>query len=394
MNRALACAALAAVLAGCPARSPAARQPAAPPAPEAPPPPRAPRIVAVDLARVMRAHPRWHEVEVLDRQIGDLQGRMTISPDLRVTPTRIDVPKVDLTPEMKAAVERMRPEFQHEVEAAQKAARAELDAYAAQLRADDQRQIEAKRSELQASLVKAVQDKQQELTKDNQQFQQQTLEDYRLPLLNLRLKLDNLQESSKGQNDQLNAQIQALTKERDDKIAAHEKANQQALQDFQKEQIQKSNDELKALQDQLGQEGQKLLSDRAAELTSRMRTQLQGKQSEFNERLRTQEEALVASARETQARQVAQAKALAQRQIQAQIQSETERIRTLQGQLRTQLQTAQRQRAAVFSVILADVRIESAGLAQERGWDVVLTEAISNPGVTDVTDQLIARIKR
>ena len=78
-----------------------------------------------------------------------------------------------------------------------------------------------------------------------------------------------------------------------------------------------------------------------------------------------------------------------EKQIQTQIQSETTKMRTLQGQM----QAAQRQRAAVFSLIVADLRIEAAGLAQEKGWDVVLTQAVSAPGATDVTDQLIARIK-
>ena len=391
MIRTLACAALAVILAGCAGRSAVSRPPAPapPPAPETPPAPRTPRIVVVDMIRVAQAHRRWPEIQALDRQISELQGRIAASAGMRLAPMRLDVPRVDLTPEMKAAVERMRPEFQQQVDAARQSGRAELDAYAAEVRANDQQQIDSKRGELQAALAKAVQDKQQELVKDNQQFQQQTLEEYRLPLLNLHLKMDNVQESTKGQNEQLNAQIQALTKERDDKIAAHEKANQQALQDFQKQEIQKSNDALRALQEQLSQDGQKLINDRATQITDRIRAQLEAKQAEFNERLRGQEETLVASARETQARQIAQAKAQAEKQIQTQIQSETTKMRALQGQM----QTAQRQRAAVFSLIVADLRIEAAGLAQEKGWDVVLTQAVSAPGVTDVTDQLIARIK-
>ena len=392
MIRTLACAALAVILAGCAGRSPVARPQAPPPAPapEVPPVARTPRIVVVDMLRVARAHPRWPEIQALDRQISELQAKLTLSAGMRITPVRLDVPKVDLTPEMKAAVERMRPEFQQQLDAARQSGRAELDAYAAEVRANVQQQIDAKRTELQAGLAKAVQDKQQELTRDNQQFQQQTLEEYRLPLLNLRLKMDNVQESAKGQNEQLNAQIQALSKERDDKIAAHEKANQQALQDFQRDQIQKSNDELRALQEQLGQEGQKLIADRAAQITDRIRAQLEAKQAEFSGRLKGQEETLVASARETQARQIAEAKAQAEKQIQTHIQSETSKMRTLQEQI----QTAQRQRGHVFSLIVADLRIEAAGLAQEKGWDVVLTQAVSAPGVTDVTDQLIARVKR
>lgn len=383
MSRAFVCAALAALVVGCGGRTPAAHPPSSSPASEASPQagPRALRIAVVDLARAARVHPRWPEVTVLDRQVSELQAKLAL--ETSGAAGRIEPPKIDLTPEMQAAVERMQPEFQREAEAVKAAARQDMDAYVAQLRVEDQKKAEAKRAELEAELTKAVRDKQQALEADTQQFQQQTMGEYRLPLLNLKLKLETLQPAGKGESDRLTQQIQALTNERDEKIAAHEKANRQALEDFQKERVQASSAELQAYQAQLAKEGQQLVNERAAKVTEQVRAQLTAKQAEFNQRLRGQEQAIVSAARGTQARE-------AEARYRALVEAETARIRALQEELRG----VQLGRARVFAVILADLRVEAAALAQEKGWDVVLTQAIVAPGTVDATDELIARIRR
>src|SRR5262249_33726485 len=306
------------------------------------------------------------------------------------TAVRLEVPRVDLTPEMRAAVERMRPELQQQAEAVKAAARKELEAFVAELRAEQQKKVEAQRAELEAQLVKAVQDKQQAISKDNQQFQQQTLAEYRLPLLNLKIKIEDVQQSGKGQLDKLQAQQAALTKERDDKIAAHEKANQQALTDFQRAQVEASNAQLKAYEGELNKDGQGRVDERVAQLTAQVRAKLDAMQAEFNQRLRQHQTSIVSTAREAQAREVERLKAQAQQQFQQQTQAEVAKVKAVQEELLA----AQRDRARLYRVILADLRIEAATLAQEKGWDVVLTEAIAAPGLIDGTDELIARIRR
>jgi hypothetical protein len=386
MVRFLALTALAALALGCSGRVPAGRAPSTPPVAEAPSSPRPPRIAVVDLARVTRVHPRWPEVMALDRQISDLQFRLAAAVANGPAVIRVDLPKIDLTPEMKAAIERMRPEVRQEAEAVKAAARQELNTYVAQLRAEQVKKVEAKQAEAQAALTKVVDEKQQALTKDNQQFQQQTMAEYRLQLLNLKLKLEDVTQTGKGEADRLNAQIQAVTKERDDKIAAHEKANQQILQQFQAEQVQAAQEQGKAYQDQLSKEGQQLVDERSAKLTEEVRAKLDAMQAEFNQRLRRQQESIVLAARDTQSKEVEKIKTQAQRQAQ----SEVTQVRALQAEL----VGAQRARARLFAVILADLRIETVELAQEQRWDVVLTKAIAAPGMIDGTDELIARIKR
>jgi hypothetical protein len=384
------------LLAGCQARgllpSRPASQGGAPPAatPAAPAVERRLRVAVVDIVRATRSHPRWPELQALDRRIADLQAQLAV-PQV----TQIQVPRIDLGPQMKVEVQRqvdqMRPEFRREYEqeatSLQGVAKRELDAYAAQVRADQQGRFDARRAELEAQARKAVADKQQEFAKDNDQFQRQTLEQYRLPLLNLRLKLENVQQTNKQEGDQLTAQVESLTKERDDKIAAHEKTNQQALDDFQKQQSQTYIAALKTLEQQLSKEGQALIDQKAAEINSRMHTQLQAREvqlnAQLNTRLQTQlhtrQQALVAGAREQVVRAQTQAQAGA---------------RTRQQALRAQLLAVQEQRARLLGSIFADLRIEAATLATQNGYDVILTQTVAAVDTVDVTDGLIARLKR
>lgn len=392
LHRLIAASALVALAAGCSGRGPASRPPATAPGTETSPPsaPRAPRVAVVDLARAMRVHPRWSEMAVLERQINALQARIVAAGGNRPANIRLDIPRVDLTPEMRAAVERMRPELQQQADAAKAAARKDLEAFVAEVRAEQQKKMEAKKAELEAEVVKATQDKQQAVTKDNQQFQQQTLAEYRLQLLNLKLKIEDVQQSGKGEADKLQAQLTALTKERDDKVAAHEKANQQAVQDFQKEQVQAANARLKAYQEELAKEGQRRVDEHAAQLTAQVRAKLEATQAEFNRRLKEQQTAIVTSARDAQAREAERLKTRAQQQAQQQVQSELAKVRALQEELHA----AQQGRARLYGAILAELRIEAATLAQEKGWDMVLTQTIAAPGAIDGTDELIARIRR
>ena len=374
-----------AVVAGCGLRGPVSRPPATTPGTETSAP-RPLRIVVIDLTRAMRVHPRWPETLALDRQISALDARIAAFVANRSAAVQLNLPRVDLTPEVRAAANRMRPELMQEAEAVKAAARKDLEAYVASVRADQQKKMDAKRTALEADLAKGAQSKQQELDKDTQAFQDQTMAAYRLPLLNIKLKLETVQQAPKGEADKLQAQQQALTKERDDKIVAHEKANQQALADFQKEQIAASNAQLKAYEDELTKEGQQRVNNRAAQLTADVQAKLRGMQGDFNRRLRDQQAAIVSSAQQVQTREVERAKAQAEQQVQG----DTAKLRALQDEL----QAAQRARFRLYDAILADVRLEAAALAQEKGWDVVLTRAVAAPGAVDETDELIARIRR
>ncbi len=386
-GRACAVAVLAASLSACQGRTSSSRPAAPPPAATTPV---GPKVAVVDFTRALHAHPRWPDVDALDRRIGRLQAELAVP-----TAPQFQMPQIDLQPQIRAAaqqeLEQIKPQYQQQFNqtalALRDAARKELDAFVAQLRASTQAEFNDKQQALAAQISKAIQDKQQALDKDNEQFQQQVLEQYRLPLLNLQLKRDAATTGNRQQQQSLNQQIQAMTKERDDKIAAHEKANEQALQDFQQQQNQAYTQQLKDLQTQLNQSAQQQVAQKEKELNDRLHDTLVAKQAEMNQEMHTKlqaelaarQQALVQGARAeiTRAEQQALANAGSARQA-----------------LDAQLRDAQAERARLMAEILADLRVEAAALAQQHGYDVVLTQTVATFDTTDITDELIARIKR
>lgn len=391
-TRALARAALAALAAAALAGCAGLRLPTGRPAPAPPPAARAPRVVVVDLDRASRAHPRWPEIDALDHRIQNLLGQLSA---VTASAGAVAPPPVDLTPRLRAAAQQesaqLTPEFRRRMDAvasgAQAAARRELDAYAAKIRADQQREFDAKRVEIEASLQKGVQDKATALQQDSAQFQAQTLEQYRMPLLNLRLKLDAAAPTDKKEADRVSQQLQALTKERDDKIAAHDKTNQDALTAFQKQQQDAYGAQIKALQEDLAHRGQQLIDQKAAQLSAQMHTDVSARETQLNAELsarmqadmHTRQQAIISSARSQM------------------VAAQTQSLQTLQlrvTSLRAQVSEAQAERARLMASIMADLRVETATLAQQKGWDIVLTRFVDAPDAPDVTADLIARVKK
>ncbi len=348
---------------------------------------RAPRIAVVDFDRAVRAHPRWPELEAIDRRIADLQARLAVS--------TAGGAEINLEPQIRAAaqqeMEQLRPEFskafQQQATALQDEARRELEAYAAKLRADGQAEFDTRRAQLEAQARKAIEDRQRALAKDNDQFQQQTVEQYRLQLLNLRLKLEAVQQTNKQESEKLSTQLDAVTKERDDKIAAHDKANAQAFDEFQKQQTQQYTAAVTALQKEITTRGQTLLDRKAAEISARLHTQISARQAEISQQLnarlqadlKAHQQAIVASARQQQARSQAQAGGV---------------IQSRQAAEQAQLLDARGERARLLATILADLRVDAAEMGQEKGYTVIVTQTLAAVDVVDVTDDLIARLKR
>ncbi|HEV2359384.1 MAG TPA: hypothetical protein VGZ23_17480, partial [bacterium] len=324
--------------------------------------------------------------------IQDLVGQLSA---VEASASLLAPQSIDLSPQLRAAAQRestqLTPEFRRRMAAdasgAEAAARRELDAYAAKVRSDQQVQFDAQQTQIQAAIQKAVLDKSQALQQDDAQFQQQTFEQYRLPLLNLHLKLDAVQPTDKKDADSVAQQIRAMTKERDDKIAAHDKANADALAAFQKQQQDAYTQQIKALQAQLSAQGQDLVNKKAAEISARLNTDLSAKRTrlttELNTRmqadLRARQQALIAGARS----QMVAAQTRAEGTLQVRVTS-----------LQAQISEARAERVRLMATILADLRVESAALAQAKGWDLVLTRAVDAPDAPDATDDLIARIKK
>ncbi|MDR7435179.1 MAG: hypothetical protein QN189_08620 [Armatimonadota bacterium] len=356
------------VLSGC---GPRVQAPSpAPPEPEQPAPF---RVGVVDFDAVLRAHPRWKELEALNRQIQALEVQRS-SPPPPPPPVEVNLDKV-LASE-KARLEAL---LKEEVEVRRKQAQRELEDYARDLKRRQEARLVQRQKELEAQVKQAVEEHHKELVEELRAYEQQIMEEYRIPLLNLRLKLETVRFTSREEGERTVQEIERLQAERDAKIKAKEEASNQALQEFIKQKEKEANEELKAFQDSLNKESQELVAARERALRARISQLITSRQKEMNARLAERRRQLEAQARA---------------QIRARQEQYARMLDAFERQVIAELAARRQERARLEESIMAEIRIEVATLAQRAGVDVVLTRAHYSTGVVDLTQEVVRRLNR
>lgn len=360
--------ALALGMASCRGRQSAAPVPTPPP-PSSPP---AFRVGVVDLQAVARAHPRWKELDALNKQLSEVQGTLDHLPPP-------PVPPADIQRMLDEESKRLRAEFEKEIEFLRGEGKRRLEGFAETLRQEQQAKLDATRKELETTVQRAVIAKRDELNRQLRTAEDQIREEYRYPLLNLRLRAEVAGLTSEEEARQILRQMQALQQEREDRIRTKADELDKTFQEFQKAKEAEVNAQLKARQDELNAEAQQRLQDKQREVQAEFARQAAEREKGFREELERRRQQFLETA-EAQVR----------RQQTAFLQDESARSQ----RLRTELAALQQQRARLEDSILAEVKIEVAAIAQERKLDVVLTRYVANLTGIDITPDVVRKLKR
>src|SRR3972149_6358642 len=163
--------------------------PVTPPAVVSVEPPRAARVAVVGLQRAARAHPRWRELNAVIERIQRTEV------ELMVAPPPPPVPETDLRKALDEEAVRLRSAFTKELDALRDESRRQLDAHAADIR----KELEEKRRQLRV-------------------VELEIMEEYRYPILNLRVRGEVAALSSEAEARAIVRQISALPTERDEQI--------------------------------------------------------------------------------------------------------------------------------------------------------------------------------
>ena len=359
---------LALVLAGCRGRQPAAPAPSPPPQVT----PAAPRVGVVDLDTVARAHPRWAELESLAKQAAEVEIQLRQVPP---PPTALGG---DVQQALDAQAKQLREAFQQEMDALREDARRRLEAYAQTLREENEAKFEAGRKQVEADAERQLKAKRDTLQVQLRGAEQEIREEYRYPLLNLRLRAEVAGLTSEEEARQVLRELQGLQQEREDRIRSKAGEIEQAFQEFRKTTEDEVNAKLKALHEELNSEGQQRLATRQQELEAELARAAQERDQAFQERMTQRRQQLLAAA-EAQARQQ-------QGTLVQDADARTQR-------LRAELLELQQQRVRLEDSILAEVKVEVAAIAQERKLDVVLTRYLANVSGIDITADVVKKLK-
>lgn len=352
----------------------AAPAPSPSPAAVAPPSPAPYTVAVVDLVTIFKAHKRWPELEALGKKIQEIQTRLASPPPPPPLP-----PPADLERELQKEGERIAATMREEMRALEAQARARLEAFANELRAEHEGKLAEKQRQLNAELQQAVEGKRDELQRELEKFELATMAEYRIPLLNLRLKADVVGITNEEEGKKLTAEAERLTSERDGKIRAKAEALGKTLEEFQKAKSADAESQFKTMVAAAEEDGNTRIKQKEAEERAGLEAAAREREEIVRKAVEERRRVLLGGT-EKQARE-------AQERYQKQLQAEGAR-------LQAELQELHGQRLRLEDSVLAEIKIEIATLAAQRKVDAVLMHAVATVNALDLTQDVIARIKR
>jgi hypothetical protein len=359
-------------LAGCRPQA-AAPAPTPDPSPTAASNPAGYRVGVVNLDALFRAHRRWPELDALSKKMDTLQLHLS-SP-----PPPPELPRTAVGPDLQAEADRLKASLQGEIDAIRDQLRGRLEAHVNDLRAEQEAKLADRQRELNAELTKAVETKRDELQRELDQFELATMAEYRIPLLNLRVKADVVGISNEEEAKRIAQEGERLQKERDERIKAKGQALEKQIQEFSESRTADAESRLKAYITSLEEEARARIEAKDAEARAELQAAVRAREESLRSAMEARRK-LGAEGVEAQVR-------AAQERYAKQVQAETAR-------LRTELQAVAEQRFRLEDSMMAEIKIEVASVAQRRGIDAVVTRALARPGIVDLTPDVAVRLKR
>ncbi|MGQ0550678.1 MAG: hypothetical protein ACT4PY_13525 [Armatimonadota bacterium] len=332
-------------------------------------------LAVVDIQAVLRSHRRWPELEALLKRIETLQIRLN-NP---LPPPQPPAAGADIKATLQAEGDRIFASLQAELTALEEQAKRRFDAFVADLRAEQEGKLADTQRALNAEFQKGVEARRDELQRELEKFELSTMAEYRLPLLNLRLKADIVGVSNEEEGKRLSEEGDRLLRERDAKIRAKAQALDKSLDEFQKARTTDAETQLKTLIKTLEEEAAKKIDARQAEMRDELRAEAKTREAGLRKAIEERQKLLVGGTEE-------QLRAL-QEQYARQVQAEGTK-------LQAELRAVHEQRIRLEDSVVAEIKIEIASVAQERRIDVVLTRAVASTDAVDVTKAVIARMRR
>lgn len=346
-------------LRGAPLRAPAASAPR--------------RIGVVDLETVARAHPRWSELEAINKRIARLEGQFSRLPPVPLPP------RTEIQRALDAEAVRLRAEFTKEVDFLRKESTRKYEAFTAVLREQQQARFEALRKQLGVDGLAAIEAKRKALNEQGRADEQAIMNEYTYPLLNLRLRAEVAGLSSEQEGRAILREIQLLQEERERRIRLRYEELDKEWVAFHRAQESEGNAKLEALKSELDKDGRERQLVKQRELEADLQRIGTVKDAQFRARLIQRQKELLSAA---------------EAQVRAQQRTYLGGVDERTRRLRAEILAVQEERLRLEASILADVKVTVAAIAQTRKLDVVLSRYVANLGGDNITALVVQRMKR
>lgn len=361
--------------------------------------PRATRVGLVDLDRIAQQHPRASELAALRRRVAEVEVAMRIP----LAPPEIAQPQIrDLGPQLQARtrelLEQMAAElrrtYEEELRVLERQGKEEMERLAREVAAAQQEKVRQRHEVLQAELLARAEARRKEMQAELRAYEERVVREYRIPLLNLRLRIEVAQQVDRQRFEQLVAEYERLQQERDARVEAFGAEQQKKFEAFVKESEEQARQQMEAYRAELEAEGRQRLQEREEIVRSRLREAAAAREKQFREVMSARERELVAESQGEARDAVAGARRELERIVERAQAKYVAEERARQEQLRSQLAALRAQQANLETAIMAEVRIEVATIALEQNLDVVLVRYVSHLGGVDITDAVLNRLRR
>lgn len=331
------------------------------------------RVGFVDLSRALRAHRRWPEMEALLKQMDALQLRLSNPPPPP------EGPVVDVGAELQSEVERLQAAYRSELTVVGEQIKQRLEAFVAEVKAEQEGKLADRHRQLNADLQRVIEAKRDEMQRELDRFELATMAEYRVPLLNLRLRGDVVGVTSEEEARRLNQEAERITKERDAKIRVKAQALEKALEEFQKARAAEADDQIKALIASLETDANARIKAKQEEADAEMQAAVRAREELLNRSVEERRKLLVGSV---------------DQQMKVTLEAYVRRVEAQASRLRQELETLAGQRHRLEDSLIAEIKIEVAAVAQDQKVDAVLTRVLVSTTAVDLTPAVIARMRR
>lgn len=331
------------------------------------------RIAVVDMDAVVRAHPRWLEVDAIIKKLAQVEAALATPP---VIPPIL---QARVQARLRAQARNLETEFRQEIAALKQRQEERILQYAARVRAEQQAKLQRLRAEIDTELQQALRARVRAARDELRQYEIQVLEEYKYPLTNLRLKADVVGVATEEEQRQLIEDLDRLLEERDAKVRARAEVLDAVVEDFQRAREAEANATYERARAAAAEETKRLIAATEQEIQDETTRLGKAKEGEFRRRLAAFRRSLTG---------------IGEGQLDTAQRRYLEGLRQREQQLLAERQALTEQRLRLEDTILADVKIEVAAIAAARGLDVVLTRLLANLSGQDLTQEVLARLKR
>lgn len=337
------------------------------------------KVGIIDMVILQNQHPRMAEYKKLAVEITGYHAELSSqNEEYKLAHEQVKNQSLDLNTQLNAQLQGIRDKYQKIIDTRVQELQKELSLYEEETWKRALEDIERKKDDLQSLAQDMISKYHQKLETELKKYQDELDAEYAGRVINLRLKLQMIQLSEEEQ-EKYKADLEAIQIEQKQKLQEKSQSLEEEFNTFIENKQVELDTELKNYQNQLKEETETLFLAKQKELDKNLKDFISEKEEamhkEFQERQTKIEENAKTSLLKTQT------------EIQQEMQKKEQR-------LRSKLEKAKLEQVQILQQIDQDIRQIVGQLAQEEGYELVLTDIRVSVDVDDLTQLVLQKLKQ